>query len=75
MSSTTTPVSETEPGRRLVRLSKAAEYTDETVKTIRRRISDGTLTGFRFGPRHILVDLNEIDAALRPIPAIVRAVS
>jgi excisionase family DNA binding protein len=55
--------------RRLASLEKAAAYVDESPRTIRRRIADGTLTGYRFGPRKILVDLDEIDAQLRRIPA------
>lgn len=46
----------------------AAEYVPCSAKTIRRRIADGSLTGYRFG-RKILVDLDEIDALLQPIPS------
>jgi excisionase family DNA binding protein len=56
------------PSRRLVPLEQAGEYAACSVKTIRRRIADGTLTGYRFGPRALRVDLDELDAALRPIP-------
>lgn len=52
----------------LVPIPQAAEYAAVSVKTIRRRISDRSLTGYRMGPRLIRVDLNELDAALRPIP-------
>lgn len=51
-----------------VALADAARYTSLCERTIRRRIADGTLTGYRIGPRAIRVDLNELDAALRPIP-------
>jgi len=54
--------------RRLAALSAAAEYGACSEKTIRRRIADGTLTGYRMGPRLIRVDLNELDEILRPIP-------
>ena len=54
--------------RRLARIPDAAEYADVSTKTIRRRIADGTLTGYRFGGRLIRVDLDELDGALRPIP-------
>jgi excisionase family DNA binding protein len=54
--------------RRLASLAEAAELRRCSVFTIRRRIADGTLTGYRFGPRRILVDLDELDAKLRPIP-------
>jgi len=35
--------------------------------TIRRWISDGRLTGYRFGPRLIKVDLDELNSMLTPI--------
>lgn len=54
--------------RRLVSLADAAAYAACCPETIRRRISDGTLHGYRLGKRLLRVDLNEIDAALRPIP-------
>lgn len=37
--------------------------------TVRRWISDGRITGYRFGPRMIRVDLDEIDALFRPLAA------
>jgi excisionase family DNA binding protein len=55
------------PTPRLADICDAAAYAHVHPRTIRRRISDGTLTGYRFGPRLIRVDLNEMDAALRPI--------
>jgi excisionase family DNA binding protein len=54
--------------RRLESIQHAAEYAGVSVKTIRRRIADGGLTGYRMGPRLIRVDLNEVDMMLRPIP-------
>lgn len=54
--------------RRLVSIAEAADYIGCHPLTIRRRIADSTLTGYRFGPRALRVDLNELDAALRPIP-------
>jgi excisionase family DNA binding protein len=54
--------------RRLDSIQNAAAYAGVSTKTIRRRISDGSLTGFRMGPRLLRVDLNELDAMLRPIP-------
>lgn len=53
--------------RRFASIQHTAEYADVNVKTIRRRISDGSLTGYRMGPRLIRVDLREVDALLRPI--------
>lgn len=54
--------------RRLGSIADAAEFAGVNPKTIRRRIADGSLTGYRMGPRLIRVDLAELDALLRPIP-------
>lgn len=54
--------------RRLASIDDAAEYAGVCSRTIHRRIAEGDLTGYRMGPRLIRVDLNELDAALRPIP-------
>lgn len=66
MASTATPH---RPVRRLETIQHAAEYAAVSPKTIRRRIADGSLTGYRMGARLIRVDLNELDALLRPIPS------
>ncbi len=68
MSRATAPVKPSQPARRYVPIAVAADYVPCSPKTIRRRISDGSLTGYRMGPRLIRVDLNELDALLRPIP-------
>ena len=54
--------------RRLAPLTVAAEYAGVSPRTVRRRIADGSLAGYRMGPRIIRVDLNEVDALLTPIP-------
>ncbi len=54
--------------RRLESIPQSAEYVGVSTKTIRRWISAGIITGYRAGPRLIRVDLNELDAALRPVP-------
>jgi excisionase family DNA binding protein len=56
--------------RRLASIEAAADYAQCGARTIRRRISDGSLTGYRFGPRLLRVDLNELDAILRPVPTV-----
>ncbi len=56
--------------RRLVSPAKAAEYAGVSHWTIRRRLSDGTLTAYRMGPRLIRVDLNQIDAWVKVIPTV-----
>lgn len=55
--------------RRLVSLDAAAEYAAVHPRTIRRRVADGSLTGYRFGPRVIRVSLDEVDGLLRPVRA------
>ena len=55
--------------RRLVTLDAAADYAACSTKTIRRRISDGSLTGYRLGPRMLRIDLDELDGMLRPVPS------
>lgn len=52
--------------RRYVTIAIAAEYLDVTTRTIRQMIADGRLTGYRSGSRLVRLDLNEIDAAMRP---------
>ena len=49
-------------------IAEAAERIRVNPKTIRRRIADGSLTGYRVGPRLIRLDPAEVDALLRPIP-------
>ena len=56
------------PQKCLRPIADAAEYGDCSTKTIRRMIARGDLTGYRLGSRMIRVDLNELDALLRPIP-------
>jgi len=57
------------PERRLVTIAQAANFAACNPRTIRRRIADGSLAGYRMGPRLVRVDLGELDALLRPIPA------
>lgn len=56
------------PHRR-VSMAEAAEYAGVSTKTIRRYIAAGRLTGYRFGPRMVRVNLAEVDALLHQIPA------
>jgi excisionase family DNA binding protein len=49
-----------------VKIVDAAEYLQVTDRTIRQMIADGRLTGYRSGNRLVRVDLNEVDAAMRP---------
>jgi hypothetical protein len=50
--------------RRPARLIPAAEYSHLSVRTLRRRIADGTITAWRSGPKVIVVDLDELDRKL-----------
>lgn len=59
------------PTRRLATMADAADYAGVHLATIRRRIACGDLTGYRFGPRMIRVDLDALDALMRPIPTAV----
>lgn len=54
--------------RKYSSIADAAGYAAVSEKTIRRWIASGRINGYRAGSRIIRVDLNEIDAALRPIP-------
>ncbi len=54
--------------RRLTTILGAASYAGVSQKTIRRRIADGSLNGYRIGPRLIRVDLDELDRLLELIP-------
>ena len=51
------------PEQGLISLTKAAEMFGVSTKTIRRRIADGTVRGYRIG-RLIRVDIEEIRDAL-----------
>ncbi len=48
-------------------VAAAAAELDVSVKTIRRRISDGTVEARRFGPRLIRVNLTTLRASGRPL--------
>ena len=48
-----------------VSLAQAAEITEQSVRTIRRRVSDGSLPAYKFGPRHIRIRLEDLEAMAR----------
>lgn len=50
-------------------IAEAAEYAGVSTRTIRRYIASGLITGFRFGPRLIRIDLDELDAFIARIPS------
>jgi excisionase family DNA binding protein len=47
----------------------AAAYAGVSVKTIRRRILDGSLPAHRMGPRLLRIDRADLDQLFRPVPA------
>lgn len=49
-------------------LTEAAEIMSLSIKTIRRRISDGTIPAYRCG-RTIRIQLEDLQAAFRRLPA------
>ena len=50
-------------------LDDAAELLGQSVKTLRRRIAEGSLPAYRFGPRSIRVRLNDLEACGHRIPS------
>ena len=54
--------------RHMISLEEAAEIIGCHPRTIRRRISEGQLTGYRMGLRILRVDQTEVENLLRPIP-------
>lgn len=50
-------------------ITVAAAYAPCGRRTIQRYIAQGKLTAYRFGPKLVRVDLDEIDRLFRRIPA------
>ncbi len=50
-------------------VEEAAQVMSVSAKTIRRRISDGTIPANQCGRRIIRIRLDELEAAFRPIPS------
>jgi len=50
-------------------IADAATRHRVSPRTIRRRIADGSIPAYRFGPTLIRLNPVEVDAVLRPIPA------
>jgi excisionase family DNA binding protein len=50
-------------------ITGAAEYAQCGRRTIQRYIYQGKLKSWRFGPKIIRVDLDEIDKLLKPVAA------
>lgn len=54
---------------RYVPLAEAADYAGFSTRTLRSYIAQGLIKGYRVGPRHIRIDLNEVDGLFSAIPA------
>lgn len=48
-------------------LAQAAERTDVSVKTLRRRIAAGDLPAYRYGPKMLRVDPDDVDQLMKPL--------
>ena len=59
----------TAEAQRFVSQEDAAARWGVSVDTIRRLIAAGKITGYRLNNRIIRVDMAEVDAAFKPIPA------
>jgi len=57
------------PGRR-VPLAEGAAYSHLSIKTLRRYGADGRITLYRAGRKLIQVDLDELDAIIRPVATV-----
>lgn len=55
--------------RTYLSLREASAIVGQSVKTLRRRISSGTLPAYRFGPRSIRVRLTDLEASGHRIPS------
>ncbi len=53
-----------------VSLEEAAEMMSLSTRTIRRRISDGTIPAYKCGRRAIRIRVDELQAALRRLPSV-----
>jgi excisionase family DNA binding protein len=52
-----------------VSLDEAAQITALSTRTIRRRISDGTIPAYKLGKSSIRIRLDDLEKALRRIPS------
>ncbi|MET8428354.1 helix-turn-helix domain-containing protein [Nocardia sp. NPDC059091] len=66
-SSLKVPIKPTPGGAPLVTIQEAAKTVSVTERTVRNWISNGLLTGYRFGPKIIRVDREELLALATPV--------
>jgi excisionase family DNA binding protein len=57
----------TQTRRRWAAINDVAEHLGVSTRTIHQMLADGRLVGYRNGRRFIRLDLNEVDAAMRPM--------
>lgn len=60
---------ELSPARRWIDQRQAAEYLGITDRTLRRMIAAGDLPAYRLGPRLLRIDVGDLDALMRRVPA------
>lgn len=53
-----------------ISLAEAATMLSMSPKTIRRRISDGTIPAYRCGGRHIRIRLEDVESVMRRVPSV-----
>lgn len=53
--------------RRWASIQDTADYLGVAERTVRQMISDGRLSAYRNGRKMIRLDLNEVDAAMKPV--------
>ena len=51
-------------------IEEAADVMSLSTRTIRRRISDGTIPAYRCGRRNVRIRMDELEAALRRVPTV-----
>ncbi|MFP1155536.1 excisionase family DNA-binding protein [Mycobacterium sherrisii] len=68
MSSSTAPTvgAQRQSRRRWATVAQTATYLAVTPRTVRQMVADGRLTAYRNGPRLVRIDLQEVDARMRP---------
>ena len=54
-------------------LSEAAEVMSLSVKTVRRRIADGTIPAYRCGHGTLRIRLDELENAMQLVPTVRRS--
>ncbi len=60
------------PHRRLATVDMVARYLNCIPRTVRNHVSRGLYPGYKIpGTRGIRIDLNDVDRAMKPIPAVI----